>query len=78
MTFFIRRVFFFLLQRLGCGRRPSEETLSLPVKVVCVSVWATIPSFDLVSDSTPAAVVTEIDEDSAFTETHDSFRVLLS
>ena len=35
-------------------------------------------SFDPVSDSTPATVVTEIDEDSAFTEAHDSLRVLLS
>ena len=30
------------------------------------------------SDSTPAAVVTEIDEDSAITEAHDSLRVLLT
>ena len=30
------------------------------------------------SDSTPAAVVTEIDEDSAFTKAHDSLQVLLS
>ena len=37
-----------------------------------------ITTFDPVSDSTPTAVVTEIDEDSAFTEAHDSLRVLLS
>ena len=35
-------------------------------------------SFDPVSDSTPTAVVTEIDEDSAFTEAQDNPRVLLS
>ena len=39
---------------------------------------ATITSFDPVSDCTPAAVVTEIDKDSAFTEAHDSLRVLLT
>ena len=37
-----------------------------------------ITSFDQVSDSTPTAVVTEIDEDSAFTEAQDNLRVLLS
>ena len=39
---------------------------------------ATITSFDPVSGSTPAAVVTEIDEDSAFTEAHDILLVLLT
>ena len=37
-----------------------------------------ITSFDPVSVSTPTAVVTEIDEDSAFTEAPDNLRVLLS
>ena len=37
-----------------------------------------ITCFDPVSDSTPTAVVTEIDEDSAFTEARDNLRALLS
>ena len=37
-----------------------------------------ITSWDPVSDSTTTAVVTEIDEDSAFTEGQDNLRVLLS
>ena len=37
-----------------------------------------ITTIDAVPDSTPAAVVTELDEDSAFTEAQDNLRVLLS
>ena len=55
----------------------SGDTLPFS-NVVCVPNYTTITSFDPVSDSTPAAVVTEIDEESAFIEAHDSLRVLLS
>ena len=37
-----------------------------------------VTSIDPVSDSTPTAVVTEIDDDGAFTEAQDNLRVLLS
>ena len=46
-------------------------------KVVCVSIQVTITSSDPVSDTTLVALVTEIDEDSAYTEANDSLRVLL-
>ena len=43
-----------------------------------LNTLSAITSFDPVSDSTPAAVVTEIDEDSAFSEARDNLRALLS
>ena len=42
-----------------------------------MAVSDTITSSDPVSDTTPVVTVTEIDEDSAYTEANDSLRVLL-
>ena len=76
-------VFWFLARLLFvenlCVRSSNfrGDTL-LSVTLFCVPILDTITPFDPVSDSTPAAVVIEIDEDSAFTEAHDSLRVLLS
>ena len=55
-------------------KQSQQETLSLSVTRSVCQYLAAITSFDPVSDTTPAAVVTEID--SAFTEAHDSLRVL--
>ena len=42
-----------------------------------MAISVTITSSNPVSDTTPVAPVTEIDEDSAYTEANDSLRVLL-
>ena len=54
----------------------SRRHSSLSVTWSACQILATITSFDPVSESTPAAALTEIEEDSAFTEAHDSLRVL--
>ena len=56
----------------------QQETTPFSVTRSVCQYFATVTSFDPVSDCTPAAVVTEMDEDNAFTEAHESLRVLFS
>ena len=58
--------------------RPSTfRDTPLFSKVLWVAIQIRITSSDPVSHTTPVAPVTEIDEDSAYTDANDSLRVLL-
>ena len=63
----------------GAEGRTKKNAVCVAAKITFyskffLSIYVTITSSDLVSDTTPSAPVTEIDEDSAYTETHDTLR----
>ena len=69
-----------MLQVLSCvcgGFSVAVRRQLKPISAETLAFTFSNYDFDPVSDSTPTAVVTEIDEDSAFTEAQD-LRVLLS